>query len=93
MRWVTMDTIPAGNRFGRVDSALELLHQESQKLKMTKPVSATYIKVIGDRQIIAGCIGIFIVAATAAGAPIVMWQALEISLRLMNNPVASNICC
>lgn len=47
---------------------------------------------IGSHQAIAEVIGIFIVSATAAGVPIAIWQAIEITLRLLNHPAASNIC-
>jgi hypothetical protein len=47
---------------------------------------------VGTRQVIAEVIGTFIVSATAAGVPIAVWQVIEITLRLLNHPAASNLC-
>lgn len=57
-----------------------------------RSVNSNVAEFIGTPQVIAEVIGTFIVSATAAGVPIAVWQTIEISLRLMNHPAASNLC-
>lgn len=47
---------------------------------------------VTQAQAVSETLGILIVAAIAAGVPIIVWQVGEIALRLLGHPLASNVC-
>lgn len=50
-------------------------------------------ETITVRQAVWETVGVFVVAATATGAPIFVWQVVEITLRVIGHPWASNLIC